>query len=73
MTNTKAASCVFFAEKTIPECITTSSVQKMEDERLHGNTLLEGVCIRLALHPYNHDMTHHEYEGGFMHVYDKPT
>jgi len=34
-----------------------------------GNTLLEGMCIRLTLHLHNHDMCP-EYEGGFMHVYD---
>jgi len=32
-----------------------------------GNTLLEGVCIRLTWHLHNHDI---EYEVGFMHVYD---
>jgi len=36
-----------------------------------GNTLLEGVCIRLTWHLHNHDMTYGtKYEGGFMHVYD---
>jgi len=36
----------------------------------YGNTLFEGVCIRLTIHFHNHDMTRHEYEGGCMHVYD---
>jgi len=35
---------------------------------LMGNALLEGVYIRLTWHLHNHDMTRHEYEGGFMHV-----
>jgi len=35
---------------------------------LFGNTLLEGVCIRLTRHLHNHDMTRHV--TGFVHVYD---
>ncbi len=27
-------------------------------EKYFGNTLLEGVCIRLTWHLHNHDMTH---------------
>jgi len=34
-----------------------------------GNTLLEGVFIRLTCHLHNHDMCL-EYEVRFMHVYD---
>jgi len=32
-----------------------------------GNTLLEGVCIRLTWHLHTHDICY-EYEGSFMHV-----
>jgi len=38
--------------------------------REKGNTLLEGVCIRLTWHLHNHDMTYYECEGSFMHVCD---
>jgi len=39
-------------------------------ERGLGNTLLEGVYIRVRWHLHDHGMTRYEYEGGFMHVCD---
>jgi len=48
--------------------------QKKKDKKkkisyIFGNTLLEGVCIRLTWHLHNHDICY-EYEGSFMHVCD---
>jgi len=43
---------------------------KMYRRKYFGNTLLEGVCIRLTRHLHNHDMTCYEYEGSYVHVYD---